>query len=121
MKTGSVNYPNLNTDQTVRIYDKFYKYDANVPAAEYDIVLSYFKSVFNTTEQAKNFTTAIFRVAQESGTDALTILAQIQGATGPELTANLCYYLNSVRSNATLLGVLQPAAPNFWTARNVRQ
>lgn len=118
---GTVNAINTKIDQTVRIYDEFYNYAEDVPAAEYDIVNSYFKTVFNTTEQADNFTVAIFRVAQESGENALSILQQIQGPTGPQLTANLCYYLNSVRSRATLLGVLQPAVPNFWTARNVRQ
>ena len=118
---GTINAINPKVDQTVRIFDQFYNYAENVPAAEYDIVLSYFKSVFNSVEQAENFTVAIFRVAQESGDDPLTILQQMQGQTGPQLTASLCYYLNSVRSNATLLGVLEPSAPNFWTARNVRQ
>lgn len=118
---STINAINPKVDQTVRIFDQFYNYAEDVPAAEYDVVLSYFKSVFNTVEQAQNFTVAIFRVAQESGTDALTILQQIQGSTGPQLTANLCYYLNSVRSNATLLGVLQPSTPNYWAARNVRQ
>lgn len=118
---STINAVNTKLDQTVRIFDQFYNYAEDVPAAEYDIVLSYFKSVFNTVEQAQNFTVAIFRVAQESGTDAITILQQIQGSTGPQLTANLCYYLNSVRSNTTLLGILEPTSPNFWTARNVRQ
>lgn len=117
----TINAINTNVDQTVRVFDQFYNYDENVPAAEYDIVLSYFKSVFNTVEQAKNFTTAIFRIAQESNENALTILQSIQGQTGPQLTATLCYYFNSVRSSATLLGILQPSAPNYWTARNVRQ
>jgi len=118
---SSVNEINLKIDQTVRVFDSFYNYDENVPAAEYDIVLSYFKSVFKTDQQSKNFTTAIFRVASESGENALTILQGIQGQTGPQLTASLCYYLNSVRSPATLLGILQPSSPNYWTARNVRQ
>jgi aconitase B len=118
---GTINATNNRIDQTVRIYDQFYNYAEDVPSGEYDIVLSYFKSVFNTVEQAQNFTVSIFRVAQESQTDALTILQQIQGSNGPQLTANLCYYLNSVRSSSTLLGVLEPAAPNYWTARNVRQ
>jgi hypothetical protein len=103
------------------VFDRFYNYDENVPAAEYDAVLSYFKSVMNTTEQAENFTTAIFRVAQESGENAITILQQFYGLTGSQLTLSLCYYLNSTRSNATLLGMLQPTAPNYWTSRNVRQ
>lgn len=118
---GTINAINPKIDQTVRIYDQFYNYAEDVPAAEYDIVLSYFKSVFNTVEAAQNFTVAIFRVAEESGDSALSILQQLQGTNGPELTLSLCYYLNSLRSNATLLGILEPAAPNFWTARNVRQ
>lgn len=118
---GTINAINPNIDQTVRIYDQFYNYAENVPSQEYDVVLSYFNSVFNTAEQAQNFTVAVFRVAQESGIDALTILSNLQGTTGPQLTASLAYYFNSVRSNATLLGVLQPATPNYWTARNVRQ
>jgi hypothetical protein len=118
---GTINAINTNLDQTVRIFDQFYNYAENVPSQEYDIVLSYFKSVFNTVEQAENFTVAIFRVAQESDINVLTILNDLQGTTGPQLTASLAYYLNSVRSNATLLGVLQPAVPNYWTARNVRQ
>lgn len=119
--SNTINAINPSIDQTVRVFDRFYNYDENVPAPEYDLVLSYFKSVFSTVEQAQNFTVAVFRVAQESDTDALTILQQMQGLNGPQLTATLCYYLNSTRSNATLLGVLEPAAPNYWTARNVRQ
>lgn len=118
---ATINAINTKIDQTVRIYDEFYNYAEDVPSGEYDIVNSYFKSVFNTVEAAENFTVSIFRVAQESGESAVSILQKIQGPTGPQLTANLCYYLNSVRSRATLLGVLQPAVPNFWTARNVRQ
>ena len=37
---STVNAINTNLDQTVRIFDQFYNYDENVPAAEYDIVLS---------------------------------------------------------------------------------
>lgn len=117
----SVNQFNPKIDQTVHVYDRFYDYEENVPADQYDAILSYFKSVMNTAEQAENFTTAVFRVAQESGDNAMNILQELQGLDGLQLTLTLCYYLNSVQNNATLLGVLQPTAPNFWTARNVRQ
>jgi hypothetical protein len=117
----SVNQFNPQIDQTVQIYDRFYEYEDVVPADRYDAVLSYFKSVMNTDEQAGNFATALFRAAQESGDNVMTLLQQLQGLTGLQLTLQLCYYLNGTRSNATLLGVLQPSAPNFWTARNVRQ
>lgn len=116
----TINDPNLNIDQTVRIYDKFYDYSANVPAQEYDIVLSFFKSAFTTTYAAENFTSALFRVAEESDTPVLTLLESFQGQNSLQLTVTMAYYLNSIRSTATLLGVLEPTTPNYYTARNVR-
>ena len=119
--SSTINSINDKIDQTVRIYDEFYNYSEDVSAAEYDIVSGYFRSVFNTAEQAESFTVSIFRAAQESGDSAISIVNQLQGQTGPQLTVSLCYYLNSVRSRATLLGLLQPAVPNYLAARNVRQ
>jgi hypothetical protein len=119
---STVNEANLNIDQTVRIFDSFYQYDANVPSQEYDAVLSYFRSVFSTTQAAESFTSSLFRVAEETNVNAMDLLQQFQGqATGaPEVTILMAYYLNSVRSPATLLGVLAPSVPNYYTARNVR-
>ena len=110
-----------STDRTIQIFDSFYSFNTIVNANEYDIVHSYFISKCDTVKIADNFTAALFRIAQESGDNALDILQQFYGQTGPQLTLSLCYYLNSTRSNATLLGLLQPTAPNYWTARNVRQ
>ena len=61
MATGSVNYTNTNLDQTVRIFDNFYNYEANVPAAEYDIVLSFFKQQMGDARVAGNFTVSLFQ------------------------------------------------------------
>lgn len=119
---STINQPNLKIDQTVRIFDTFYEYDANVPAQEYDAVLSYFRSVFNTTIAAENFTSSLFRVAEETNTNIMDLLQQFQSqaSTAPEVNILMAYYLNSVRSPATLLGILEPTVPNFYTARNVR-
>jgi hypothetical protein len=118
----TVNQPNLNLDQTVRIYDTFYNYSANVPVLEYEAVLSYFESVFLTQDAAENFTSALFRVAEETNTSAMTLLQsfQVSGQSAPEITSLMAYYLNSVRSTATLLGIMTPTTPNFYSARNVR-
>jgi hypothetical protein len=118
---STINEVNPKIDQTVQIFDQFYEYSANVPAMEYDIVLSYFRSVFTTTLAAENFTTSLFRVAEESDTPVLTLLQSMDGQNSVQLTISMAYYLNSLRSPATLLGVLTPTTPNFYTARNVRQ
>jgi hypothetical protein len=118
---STINEVNPKIDQTVQIFDQFYNYSSNVPAMEYDIVLSFFRSVFTTTLAAENFTTALFRVAEESDTSVLTLLQSMEGQNSVQLTISMAYYLNSIRSPATLLGVLTPTTPNFYTARNVRQ
>ena len=119
---STINEANLNIDQTVRIFDTFYEYNANIPSQEYDAVLSYFRSVFNTTLAAENFTSSLFRIAEETDTNAMDLLQQfqVQASSAPEVNILMAYYLNSVRSPATLLGVLEPTVPNFYTARNVR-
>jgi pyruvate/2-oxoacid:ferredoxin oxidoreductase alpha subunit len=118
---SSVNYTNYNIDQTVRVFDKFYDYDVNVPAAEYDIVYSYFESTMKTKQAAGNFTVSLFRVAQNTNIPALTLLEQFQGTNGVGLDVQMAYYLNQIRSRATLLGVSNPVIPNFYAARNVVQ
>jgi len=117
---GTVNYVNPNTDQTVRIFDSFYAYEAVVPADEYDAVFSYFRSVFDTAEAAGNFTVTVFRIAQQSSIPVMDFLQQLQSQSKPELTLTLAYYLNGLRSKSTLLGVNVAVTPNYYVARNVR-
>jgi len=117
----TVNYANPKLDGTVKIFDEFYAYSASVPQAEYDAVYSYFRSVFGTGEAAGNFTVSVFRISESSGIPAMTLLQEFQGQSAPEITLTLAYYLNSVRSNSTLLGLNAATTPNFYVARNVRQ
>jgi hypothetical protein len=116
---STVNYNNPNLDLTVRVYDKFYDYDVNVPAAEYDIVYSYFLSVMTTKQAAGNFTVSLFKVAEDTNIPPLTLLKEFQGLNGTNLSASLAYYLNAIRSRATLLGVGVAVVPNFYQARNI--
>ena len=115
----SVNYPNPNLDTTVRVFDEFYQFQVDVPVNEYDLVFSFFRSVFTEEQAAKNFTTTLFRVAEESQTPVLDLLSQMQGQDQIQLTATLTYYLNGLRSASTLLGINTAVTPNYYTARNV--
>jgi hypothetical protein len=120
-QNSTVNAVNYNLDQTVRVFDEFYRYEANVPAAEYDVVFSYFSSVMPNRRIAGNFTVSLFQVAEETRIPALTLLKQFEGLNGVNLTINLAYYLNQIRSRATLLGVGASTVPNFYAVRNVIQ
>jgi hypothetical protein len=117
---GSVNYQNPATDTTVKIFDRFYNYETSVPVDEYDAVNSYFVSQYGTKEAAGNFTVSLFRTAELSNTPVMLLLQEIQGQTGSALTLTLSYYLNSIRSNSTLLGLNLATQPNYYVAHNVR-
>jgi hypothetical protein len=116
---GTVNAINPAVDITVRVFDDFYNFAIEVDANTWDIVNSYMLSVFQTAEAAENFSTTLFRIADETEVPVLDILAQLQGLDTIQLTATLAYYLNGLRSPATLLGVNEPVTPNAYVARNV--
>lgn len=118
---STVNAVNYNQDLTVRVFDRFYEYEADIPVNEYDVVHSFFLANMANRAAAGNFTVTLFRVAQDTGIPALTLLQGFQGQSGLNLTANLAYYLNLIRNRATLLGVGVPTQPNYYAARNVTQ
>ena len=121
MQPGSVNYTNTNLDQTVRIFDRFYQYEANIPAAEYDVVYSFFREQMGDARVAGNFTVSLFQVAEQTKIPALTLLQSFQGTDLMTININMAYYLNNIRSRATLLGVNSQPTPNFYAARLVLQ
>lgn len=116
---NTVNELNPRLDQTVRVFDDFYRFATVVSVNEYDVVNSYFESVFDNAQAAKNFTVAVFRIADETKVPVLTVLEQFQGKSQPEVTMLMAYYLNGIRSPSTLLGANAQVLPNFWAARNI--
>jgi hypothetical protein len=118
---SSINYTNYNLDQTVRVFDSFYEYDVAVPAAEYDIVYSYFRKEMTSPIAAGNFTVSLFRVAENAGVSPLTLLEEFKGQNGINLNVQLAYYLNTIRNKATLLGVGVPVQSNQYAARLIVQ
>ena len=50
----------------------------------------------------------------------MDLLEQIQGTNQADLNLTLAYYLNNIRSPATLLGINALTTPNYYAARNVR-
>ena len=118
---SSVNVANNRVDLTVRIFDSFNRFALDVPTDEYDVVNSFFQSIFGRGDAAAAFTSNLFQISQATSTPVLTLLSQIEGLNTMQLTATMAYYLNGVRSPATLLGVNAVATPNIWAARNVIQ
>jgi hypothetical protein len=117
---ASVNYANPKVDQTVKIFDRFYAYEVDVPSLEYDAVYSFFRSIYGTAIAAGNFTVSLFRISQQSDIPVMDLLQQIQDLDQAQLNLTLAYYLNNIRSPATLLGINAATTPNYYVARNIR-
>lgn len=115
----SVNEINSRIDTTVRVFDTFNDFGIDVPVDQFDAVNSYLRSVFADAQAANNFTTALFRVANETNTPVLEVLAQIADQDRIRVTLNIAYFLNGLRSPSTLLGINTAVTPNAWAARNV--
>ena len=116
---SSVNTINIRTDLTPRIFDQFSGAGLEVPVDEYDVVNSFFRSIFGENEAAAAFTQNLFEIARATNTPSLTLLSQMEGQDAMRINATMCYYLNGVRSPTTLLGVNAIVRPNVWAARNV--
>ena len=116
---STVNNPNPNQEQTTYIFDKFYDFELSVDAAEYDVVLSYFRKIFTNDLTAKNFALNLFKISDETGSPAMEILESVKGQNALDLTSTFAYYLNNLRSNTTLLGISAVSTPAFYAARNV--
>jgi hypothetical protein len=107
-------------DNTVKIFDSFYNINMIVPTNQYDVVRSFFKSVCSDNKTAENFTAFLFRIAQESDIDALSLLETIKGANNTvELNQSIAYYMNSFKSKTSLYGVAVVPRPVQPVARNV--
>lgn len=107
-------------DQTVRIFDNFYSTKLVVPAAEWDVVFSYFKKNAKSIIVAENFASLLFKIAQEGGYNVLSLLDVLRGANNTlEMNKIICYYLNTFRTRAALYGIGIVPKPNQAVLRNV--
>lgn len=113
--------PLLKPDNTTQVFDQFYNINITVPADEYEIVLSWFRSICSTEQIAQNFTAFVFIISSNSKIPSLDLLSQMQGQTGIQIDALMAYYLNSAKTKSALYGVANQITPNFYVQRNIVQ
>lgn len=117
---ATVNQPNPGNDLTVRVFDSYQRFDVLVDSSDYELVNSFFKSVSNNSSTVDSLTTALFEISTRNNISVQTLLEQIKGQNAIQINSTLAYYLNAIRSPATLVGVNSPITPNFYAARNVK-
>ena len=117
-------------DNTVEIFDTFYSVPLKVNAADWDSVYSYFLGVLKgnpeserTKQTASQFATTLFRIAQETGTNIQIFMDYFKTnvLTSVQVTTEMAFYLNLLKSKTALYGVSRVPTPNQAVQRNVLQ
>lgn len=104
---------------TQQIFDNFYNTTLDINGNEFEIVLSYFRSVTTSASQAQSFTNLLFVISANAGIPVLDLLGQLKGKTGVEMDATLAYYFNAIRGGVVLYGIAEIPQPNRTVQRNV--
>lgn len=109
-----------SSGNTVRIFDNFYSSALKVNAADWDVVYSFFLGNSNNKQEASNFASLLFFIAQEGQFNVLDLLATIKGKNNKlQMNQVICYYLNTFRPKTTLYGVGIIPRPNESVQRNI--
>jgi len=115
-------------ETTVEIFDTFYSTKVTVPADQWDVVNSYFAGVLkgdpnsaSAKKTASQFATVLFRIAQETGTDIMVFMDYFRTnvTTKLQVTEEMAFYLNLLKSKTALYGISQVPIPNQTVQRNV--
>ena len=107
------------TESTVRIFDSFYDWNYVAPAAEYDVVNSYFLGKIADRQIAQNFTAFVFMISNQTGLNPLELIDYLENRSQLEMNQVIAYYLNSFKNMASLYGVAIKPQVNQFVARNI--
>lgn len=108
-------------DPTLEIFNQFYDVKLQVNADQYEIVLSYFRSVTVNDKTAKAYTENLFRISNRLDIDVLTLLDTFQSDSKMRVTLTMAYYLNSFSERYVMFGINNVLQPNQLAARNILQ
>lgn len=117
---ASIQDNRTNIDRTVRIFDSFYNVDLVINGNQFDVVFSYFYETSGSRKIAGNFTAILFRLAQMTGINVLTLLQELKGMPNQlQVNKTIAYYLNALKSKTAFYGMSNVPVPNIPVARNV--
>ena len=111
----------FSLDNTVRTFDQFYDLDFSVNSDSYDAVLAFFRANCSNERIAENFSQNLFRIADATGQDPMTLLKEFEGVEKMNITLTMAYYLNTFGNKTVMFGVSALPAPVFAVARNIVQ
>jgi hypothetical protein len=106
---------------TVSLADTFSTVNLKIDPNTYEIVLAFFRGMTTSEKTAKAFTENLYRIAQQTDIDVLTLLESFEGTDKMSMTMTMAYYLNSFSDKTVMYGVNNIITANQPVARNIVQ
>jgi hypothetical protein len=108
-------------DRTQTYFKNFDDAELVVNQATYEVVLSFFRGLTTSDKTAKAYAENLFKIAQSTEEDVLTLLQEFEGSDSLKVTLMMAYYLNSFSDKTVMYGITDVVAPNNVVARNIVQ
>jgi hypothetical protein len=103
------------------ITDSLYTKKVPIDPNQYEIVLSFFKSVTSNLKTAKSYAQNLFDVAAYSENDVMALLATMEGKNGLQVSSIMAYYLNTFSDKTVMYGASAVVQPVAFVSRNIVQ
>ena len=115
---GTLNYPDT-TSESVGLKDPETG-SRIVNPSDYDYIVSFFSKTMKDAVVAGRFASLIFEISNRTKIPAIELIDTMKEQDLISVSASMAYYLNSVRSKSTQLGVKRKVKPNYYAVKNIK-
>ncbi len=115
---GTINYPD-KLGESAGLADPE-KESRVVNGADYDYIVSFFSKTMKDPGIAEKFANLIFEISNRTEIPAIQLIETMREKDLISVSASMAYYLNSVRSKTTQVGVKRQVRPNYFAVKNVK-
>jgi len=119
MSTNTLNDVRLIDGENQRAAFKYNKVQIDFDSNVWSYVYNFFRKSTVDPTAAETLALSVYKIAAQTRVSPLTIVQSMEGQDGIKLNTTMSYYMNGIRSNATLIGVETAKKPNFYAGRSV--
>lgn len=113
------NQPNQSSDQTVEIFNNYYKQPISLNVNELTAMTGFFQKRGFEPIAAESAATTILVQAARDGYNAMQVMDTLGGLTSVEISGLVAEILNYNRVKSSLLGSVQNIQPIIDITRNI--
>lgn len=104
---------------TTNFFNGYYDQQLTISKENYDVVQAFFLGETNNKDAADALTSMVITISSFNRINPMSIIENLRGLTGLNLTKTLTVLFNSTRRNSSYLGYTQVRQTNMFVMRNI--